>query len=162
MPRSAKPFKDRYTIDNNGCWLWNGFKLGGYGAIRINNKTLLAHRYSWMLINGDIQDGMVICHKCDVKECVNPEHLFIGTQRDNIMDAIIKGRLVYPTKKAKIKQPKKTGILCRRDKNRENRILKMYLAKMTLRAIGAEFNISYERVRQIVNRAKREGKLNGS
>ena len=54
-----------------------------------------------------------------------------------------------------MKQPK----MLVRDMKRENRILKMYLAKMTLRAIGAEFNISYERVRQIVNRAKREGKL---
>lgn len=74
------------------CIVWTGHKRYGYGQISDGTKKLLAHRVAFELANGPIAKGMVICHRCDRPECVNPEHLFIGTQADNIRDMVSKGR----------------------------------------------------------------------
>lgn len=106
-------FSDKYFNrkidfnDENGCWLWQGFTdKDGYGALakrrngeRLNTK---AHRYAWMLTHGEIPEGLYICHHCDVRNCVNPEHLFLGTQKDNMQDAKNKGRRVGSAVNAKL------------------------------------------------------------
>lgn len=84
---------------SDGCWLWTGVRTGrGYGRIQQGGlekrKALLVHRLSWELHFGAIPAGLVVCHKCDVPLCVRPDHLFLGTQRDNIADCIAKGRSV--------------------------------------------------------------------
>lgn len=80
----------RVNKDANGCWLWTGaMRADGYGVLR----SRPAHRVSYEVFVGPIADDMVICHRCDVRNCVNPEHLFQGTQRENILDASSKGRL---------------------------------------------------------------------
>ena len=78
------------------CWLWTGAISAGYGVLRRGRKAqnILAHRFMWELQYGMIPKGCIICHRCDIPKCVNPRHLFIGTQRDNIQDAIKKGRVV--------------------------------------------------------------------
>lgn len=81
----------------SGCWLWLGERAaGGYGAITVTNgkerTRVLADRFSWQLHNGEIPAGLKICHACDVPQCVNPEHLWLGTQQDNIRDMEAKGR----------------------------------------------------------------------
>jgi hypothetical protein len=64
----------------------------GYGTIRLSRRDVGAHRVAWTLTNGPIPAGLVVCHRCDNPPCCNPEHMFIGTQRDNLADMFAKGR----------------------------------------------------------------------
>lgn len=78
----------------DGCWVWRrGAGSHGYGQFYFEpGKPRLAHRVAWELENGPIPTGMQVLHKCDNKKCVRPDHLFIGTQLDNMRDMIAKGR----------------------------------------------------------------------
>lgn len=77
----------------NECWEWLGTRDDrGYGKIIIKGVRHKGHRLSWVVHNGSIPDGLNVLHKCDNPPCVNPHHLFLGTQRDNIMDMVSKGR----------------------------------------------------------------------
>ena len=92
-------------IPLSGCWLWNGCSHPtGYGRFSvIKGSVEYAHRASWMLFRGDIPRGMYVCHVCDIGYCVNPDHLFIGSAKDNMQDASKKGRIVLPPAEAMLK-----------------------------------------------------------
>ena len=75
------------------CWEWKSASVrGGYGQISVNGKRAIASRMSWELHNGKIPNGMFVCHHCDNPPCVNPGHLFLGTNFDNALDRTQKGR----------------------------------------------------------------------
>ena len=83
---------------SDDCWEWIGYReKSNYGRVsfRGNNKVL-AHRASWILTNGDIPDGLCVLHECDNPPCVNPNHLFLGTHKDNARDRDEKGRGALP------------------------------------------------------------------
>lgn len=76
-----------------GCWVWTAYRFhDGYGAIEINGRHAKAHRVSYELNIGPILDGLCVCHKCDNKICVRPDHLFADTQKENVTDMYRKGR----------------------------------------------------------------------
>jgi hypothetical protein len=79
---------------NSGCWLWTAsLRPNGYGMFGIAAGSVQsAHRVAWELVNGPIPDGLHVLHRCDVRACVNPSHLFLGTRFDNMQDMIAKGR----------------------------------------------------------------------
>lgn len=75
------------------CWLWTGSKdKWGYGHFYLNGRTIGAHRASWIIHNGEIPKGQQVCHRCDTPACVNPTHLWLGSQTENLVDAFKKGR----------------------------------------------------------------------
>lgn len=82
------------TLPEIGCWLFSASSktVSRYGAIRYFGRIYRAHRFSWETYIGPIPDGIKVLHKCDIGFCVNPDHLFLGTQAENVQDMLIKGR----------------------------------------------------------------------
>lgn len=83
------------SAGDSGCWLWMAARNArGYGCVGrdVGRGYWLAHRVSWELANGPIPDGLFVLHRCDVPSCVNPHHLFVGTNADNMRDMALKGR----------------------------------------------------------------------
>lgn len=78
------------------CWLWTGHERKGYGFICERRQKRSAHRYGWELRNGPVPAGLFVLHRCDTPLCVNPAHLFVGTQRENLDDCVRKGRWRVP------------------------------------------------------------------
>lgn len=101
MPRKYTP-EERITafwskVDrSNGpdsCWRWQAYKSPlGYGRLTVSKQTFSAHRFSYELTYGPVPDTMCVCHRCDIRDCCNPDHLFLGTQRENVIDMFSKGR----------------------------------------------------------------------
>lgn len=94
IPGSLAYLEAHYEAEpNSGCWLWSMAPgAGDYGIARFRGRNWRAHRVSWVLHNGEIPDGLKVLHRCDTPACINPAHLFLGTQQDNIADMVAKGR----------------------------------------------------------------------
>jgi hypothetical protein len=95
--RMKRHFEKNVVKSEHGCWLWMGAQRGnGYGQTSLNRKPLPASRASWLIHYGEIPEGMFVCHSCDVRACVSPAHLWLGTPKDNTQDMIKKGRKISP------------------------------------------------------------------
>lgn len=97
LKKDFKRFVDKYTVDNKtGCWNWDAAKTKtGYGHFRFNGSCHQAHRVSYLLFKGDFDKEKSICHKCDNPACVNPDHLWVGTHEENMLDSISKNRMAF-------------------------------------------------------------------
>jgi hypothetical protein len=104
--RTWLPLTERFwsKVDRNGpvpthvphlgpCWIWTSATNWGYGLITVNRRTRRAHHIAWELTSGPIPSGLWVLHKCDNRPCVRPDHLFVGTRRNNIDDMVNKGRV---------------------------------------------------------------------
>ncbi|MDB4915652.1 MAG: to phage protein [Gemmatimonadetes bacterium] len=84
--------RDGSAVDANGCWIWQRSTRNGYGQISVRDTNTYTHQLSFAVFKGPIPDGQRVLHTCDVQRCNNPEHLFAGTQLDNVRDMEQKGR----------------------------------------------------------------------
>lgn len=97
--KTRERFMAKVRQQDDGCWIWTAaiVKAVGYGRFGMPGNTVdYAHRAAWRLFRGEIPAGMYVCHRCDVRACVNPDHLFLGTHKDNMRDASDKGRVRIP------------------------------------------------------------------
>lgn len=139
-------FEEKYIPEpNSGCWLWIGADDNkGYGHIKVNGSTIKAHRLSFNLHKGEIPVGLHVLHTCDNPICVNPDHLFLGTHQDNMLDRQVKGRNPLTLYGEDNPAHKLTGrqILDIRNK---------YLPrKYSVRRLAKEYNVSFQLIQKIV------------
>jgi len=122
------------------CHWWTGYGLpSGYGQISAHGRTQSAHRISYELYNGDIPKGMLVLHECDNPSCVNPAHLFIGTQKENMDDMSSKERSLagekHPSSKLTAEQ-----------------VIEIRLSDLSQKKLAKKFNTSQARISQIIRR----------
>ena len=98
-------FEEKYIPEpNSGCWIWMGsLNAGGYGEFRYGTKSIKAHRYSFFFHKGPISHGKFLLHSCDMRSCVNPDHLRVGSHVDNMSDMVKRGRSPRGERAAKSK-----------------------------------------------------------
>ena len=126
-----------YEVDPvTGCWNYRKRGTGGYGRVMLNYKSYVASRLFYIVHFGNIPPGRFVCHSCDNPSCVNPDHLFLGTQKDNIQDMIAKGR-----------SPRGKPIL-NEDKVRYAR--EQYAKGVTVKAIGEQLGVHENTVYAVV------------
>lgn len=133
----------------DSCWNWIGCGRGqGYGAFKFQGVVIDAHRMSWIIHNGEIPAGLLVCHTCDNKLCVNPGHLFLGTHSDNSIDAFTKGRIILPVgNKFKMNHlPKNSSITQSKADFIKNQIANR---TGTLKELAESIGVAYQLIRDI-------------
>jgi len=139
-------FKDLLVPTKNGCLEWSMYREpAGYGRTNINGKTVSTHRLAIELEGITIPDGMYVCHHCDNPSCANPDHLFIGSNADNMNDMVAKGRNVYA------KGSSNSGSILTEEQVLEMRSL-YSTSRYTQRILGDMYGTSRCNVSMIVNR----------
>lgn len=167
---TARSLEERFTEKvspepNAGCWLWDGPYMGtGYGVLSLGRRSegrMMAHRLSWTLYRGPIPDGLCVLHRCDVRICVNPAHLFLGTRQDNTRDMMQKGREARGDRHGSRTKPKEFRDGCRRGGVRgdEHHQAKLSRAKVeeimllkgaaTLRDVAARYGVSISAISRV-------------
>jgi hypothetical protein len=133
-------FEAKWTPEPySGCWLWTGcVQAQGYGRFW-KNKHVRAHRVAWELHHGAVPSGMHVLHSCDTASCVNPGHLFLGTDSDNRRDCVKKVRHAFGARSAGVKLT-------------ESQIREIRIDQRSLRKIAKDYGVSYRAIGYIKNR----------
>jgi len=141
MDNKQRIYKNSIPEPNSGCWLWNGAVLkGGYGLSNDGDKCVLAHRLSYKSFVGDIPDGLVVAHKCDNRICVNPDHLWLATHKENSSDMVKKGRSASKER-------------CGKSKLTSEQIDFIRKSELSHRALGKMFDVSHANIGYIKRRS---------
>lgn len=135
-------------LDKDSCWEWkSSFRTSGYGRVYWHRKCFNASRVAYILTNGEIDKDKEVCHICDNKKCCNPNHLFLGTHKDNMYDAIEKGL---------IKNPPilygKDNTSSKLDENKVKQIFYLHNLGWSKASIGREFNVTKQAISLVLNR----------
>jgi hypothetical protein len=136
------------------CWLWTGYiRENGYGVFTVKGKEYKAHRLSYFIEHGRIDNDRLVLHRCDVRDCVNPAHLFLGTPKDNSQDAVSKGRntKLYGEQNGKAKLTRAAVLAIRRMCQRGG---------VYQKTVAKQFGVSEATVSYVVN-GGRWGKFTG-
>lgn len=129
--------------DPSGCWIWHGAKThDGYGVLSAAGKLWKASRLAYLFFVGEIPEGLFVLHHCDIPACVNPEHLFIGTNQDNANDKVAKGRDHHG-------EPGKTPTT---STQREEIIRKYQNGDVTQQQLAHDYGLTERRIRRILGR----------
>lgn len=168
----AMPIEERFwakvcKANGDGCWEWNGSTDGRYGAIWMNGRLQKAHRVSYEMQVGLIPAGLSVCHSCDNPRCVRPDHLFLGTQSDNLLDATAKGRNGAQVHPERLARGSRNGMHTqpeRRSRGEENGMAKLTTdqvreirhrykpRKINHRRLAAEYGVSPSTILDIFHR----------
>jgi hypothetical protein len=139
-----------WYVDDNGCHVCTSHTRtkAGYSVMRRNKKNIYIHRYMYEKYKGEIPKGMVIRHKCDNPNCINPEHLEVGTHRDNVNDKISRGRQL---KGEQIGNSKLT----------EEIVIEIYRSNLSYKELQNKYNVSNAMVSLIKNKKRWQHLLEG-
>lgn len=137
-------FWNRVVKLDGGCCEWTGAKIpDGYGSLQVCYKHTLAHRFSYEITIGPIPKGLYVLHKCDNPACVNPDHLFIGTQKDNVQDCISKGRFTRSDRR---------GEKCPTSKLTEKDVIYIRQSNLLQRELAEHFGVTRQAIGDIRSR----------
>ncbi len=142
---------------NSGCWLWTrACKSNGYGHFRHPNTSqiLTAHRASYQAFVGPIPDGLQVCHKCDVRSCINPNHLFLGSHQTNMDDARLKHRFASGSRHGLVQNPHcvKRGTSHWRCVLSDKDIKTIRETPATCKVLGVQYGVSKQTISEIRTR----------
>ena len=141
------------VCSKDGCFIWpRRLTTRGRGRVRRNSKRLLAHRWVWEELIGPIPAGMCLCHHCDVPACVNPKHLYVGTQADNMRDMVIRKRTFA------CRDPegaRKNGLRNRGDNNARRKlssgdVSEIRIAKLAPRVLAEKYGVTRRHIYRIL------------
>lgn len=146
-------FWERASRPAGGCWEWQ-FSLDthGYGHMWIEGRLRLAHRVAWELEHGSIPEGMFVCHRCDNRKCVRPDHLFLGTHTDNMRDMSRKGRSHAPRPQPPGTHAGEANGRAKLTANDARMIRTLYAAGDTTHVrLAAEYGVAFSTIARIVD-----------
>lgn len=132
-------------LKTDTCWLWQGSTSRGYGKISIKGRNISVHKISYELFKGPIPKGLDVCHTCDIKNCVNPKHLWLGTRQENMIDCVSKGRH---------NKPKGLNVnTCKLTEEQVREIRKKYIPrKYSTRKLANEYGLNQATIFSIISR----------
>lgn len=145
-PYSTEFFLERSVPEpNSGCWFWmNAIAWNGYGVVNVGGRSTRAHRLSYEVFhNVKLPSSIDVCHLCDIRCCVNPEHLFAGSRSDNMSDCSKKGRIKLPGLKG---EALPQSVLT------ESQVIEIRRSAKSQRALGREYGVHKGTIAHIIHR----------
>lgn len=139
--------------DLGPCWIWTGSLVRGYGQFKLDGRNLKAHRVAWAISRGETPGSSCVLHRCDTPTCVNPAHLFLGTNQENTADKVRKGRCARgPSLQARIREKQPRGTNCPASKLTEQDVTAIRASVAEgRRTLAARFGVTPQAIDKILS-----------